>query len=153
MSAPEAASLLSLSDAEEGRSVSSLQALLKLAHSPNTDDQIKAAVELSKMVERTVFPAVSFGPLAHVLCRLVPNPNRTVAAYSARAVKILLLDDALRAVVAGIPEVVVDAIRSWEEEVPCLRELLGALQTLCWDKNTVRSVVDAGAVDCLVEYL
>ena len=37
----------------------------------------KAAIELARLVEGTVFPAVSFGPLSHALCRLVPNKNRT----------------------------------------------------------------------------
>ena len=44
----------------------------------------------------SVFPAVSFGPISHALCKLVPSTNRTVASYSARAMKLLLLDDALR---------------------------------------------------------
>jgi hypothetical protein len=36
--------------------------------------------------------------------------------------------------------------------VLCLRELLGALQTLCWDKQTVKSVLQADIVTHLIEY-
>ena len=66
-----------------------------------------------------MFPAVSFGPLAHAFCRLVPSQNRTVASYSARALKMLILDDALRpqAVVAGVPAIVCGALKQWEDEV------------------------------------
>lgn len=90
---------------------STLQHLLQLSYSSNPEDQQTAAVDLSKLVNGTVFPAVSFGPLAHALCRLVPSSNRTVSSYSARALKILILDDALRpqAVVAGVPAVVAGA--------------------------------------------
>ena len=42
-------------------------------------DQQKAAVELARLVDGTVFPAVSFGPLAHALCKLIPSSNRTVS--------------------------------------------------------------------------
>jgi hypothetical protein len=128
---------------------SQLQHLLQLAYSENSEDQqkvglaidvldffIKAAIDMVRLVEGTVFPAVSFGPISHALCRLVPSSNRTVASYSARALKLLILDDALRsqAIVAGVPSVVCGAIKQWEDEVLCLRELLGALQTLTWDK-------------------
>lgn len=49
-----------------------------------------------------------------------------VSSYAARALKILILDDALRpqAVVAGVPSVVCAAITQWEDEILCLRELL-----------------------------
>jgi hypothetical protein len=57
---------------------SHLQHLLHLSYSDKTEDQQKAAVNLAKLVEGTVFPAVSFGPLAHALCRLVPSQNRTL---------------------------------------------------------------------------
>lgn len=92
-----------------------------------------------------MFPAVSFGPLSHAFCRLIPSQNRTVASYSARALKILILDDALRpqAVHAGVPAIVCAAVVRWEDEVLCLRELLGALQTLCWDKVCVKAVLQA----------
>jgi hypothetical protein len=77
-----------------------------------------------------------------------------VASYSAKALKSLLLDDALRpqAIVAGVPAIVCLAIKQWEDEVLCLRELLGALQTLCWDKQCVRSVLQSDIVASLVEY-
>uniref|UniRef100_A0A7S2S7X2 Armadillo repeat-containing protein 8 n=1 Tax=Rhizochromulina marina TaxID=1034831 RepID=A0A7S2S7X2_9STRA len=142
-------------DLEAGRHVSTLQHLLKLSHSTDLGEQQKAALELSRLVETTVFPAVSFGPLAHALCRLVPNENRNVAAHSARAIKLLLLDDALRpqAVAAGMPLVLVEALRRWEGEVSCSREILGALQTLCWDKACVLRVVEAGVTTILVDML
>ena len=56
---------------------SNLQHLLQLSYSENPEEQQNAAVNLSHLVEGTVFPAVSFGPLAHALCRLVPSENRT----------------------------------------------------------------------------
>jgi hypothetical protein len=61
----------------KGTSFSSLQNLLKQAYSENPDDQQKAAISLAKAVEGTVFPAVSFGPLAHAICKLIPSKNRT----------------------------------------------------------------------------
>lgn len=57
-------------------SYSQLQYLLQLSYSENIEDQQKAAINLSKLVEGTVFPAVSFGPIAHALCRLIPSSNR-----------------------------------------------------------------------------
>lgn len=134
---------------------STIQHLLQLSYSEKPEDQQKAAVELARLVDGTVFPAVSFGPLAHALCRLVPSTNRTVASYSARALKMLILDDALRpqALVAGVPAVVCGAIKQWEEEVLCLRELLGTLQTLCWDKQCVKGVVQADVVNNLIDYI
>ena len=62
---------------ESSSSFSALQHLLQLSYSDNAEDQQKAAVNLAKLVEGTVFPAVSFGPLAHALCRLAPSQNRT----------------------------------------------------------------------------
>jgi hypothetical protein len=46
------------------------------------EEQQRAAIALAKAVEGTVFPAVSFGPLAHALCRLVPSQNRTYVALT-----------------------------------------------------------------------
>ena len=70
---------------------------LQLSYSTNSDDQQRAAIDMAHLVEgASVFPAVSFGPISHALCKLVPSNNRTVASYSARAMKFLLLDDALR---------------------------------------------------------
>lgn len=40
----------------------------------------------------------------------------------------------------GIPGVLVSAMRAWEEEVPCLREILAGMQTLTWDKYAVTQV-------------
>lgn len=147
-------------DLEEGRrggaSFSTLQHLLQLSYSENPEEQQRAAVDLARLVEGTViFPAVSFGPLAHALCRLIPNKNRTVASYSAKALKLLILDDALRpqAVVAGVPAVVCAAIKQWEDELLCLRELLGALQTLCWDKQCVKGVLQADIISHLIDFI
>lgn len=139
---------------DHSSSFSTLQHLLKLAYSENPEDQQKAAIDLARLVDGAVFPAVSFGPLAHALCRLIPSTNRTVASYSARALKILILDDALRpqALVAGVPAVVCGAIKQWDDEILCLRELLGILQTLTWDKNCVKGVLQADIVPSLIEY-
>lgn len=41
----------------------------------------------------------------------------------------------------GLPTVLVDAVAAWQEEVPCLREILAALQTLTWDKYAVSQVL------------
>lgn len=134
---------------------SNLQHLLKLSYSENHEDQQKAAMDLAKLVDGTVFPAVSFGPLAHALCRLVPSTSRTVATYSARALKILILDDALRpqANVAGVPAVVCGAVKQWEDEILCLRELLGILQTLTWDKQCVKGVLQADIIPNIIDYI
>lgn len=144
-----------MTSSSAGSSFSTLQHLLKLSYSENAEEQQQAAMNLARLVEGTVFPAVSFGPLAHALCRLVPSSNRTVASYSARALKMLILDDALRpqAGSAGVPAIVCSAIKQWEEEVLCLRELLGTLQTLCWDKQCVRGVFQADIVEHLIQYV
>jgi hypothetical protein len=66
----------------------------------------------------------------------------------------LILDDALRpqAIVAGVPAVVCGAIKQWEDEILCLRELLGALQTLSWDRQCVKGVLQADIVSNLVDF-
>eukprot|EP00752_Nemacystus_decipiens_P010607 g9445.t1 len=110
---------------------------------------------ISKMIERHPADASSFGPLCHTLSRLAASEHRAVVAYAARGIKLLVLDDALRpqATVAGIPSVLAAALREWEDDAPCLREILGALQTLCCDKATVLPVVDAGALGSVLELL
>lgn len=122
---------------------SSLQHLLQLSYSEDLEQQQRAAVDLARLTEGSVFPAVSFGPLAHALCRLVPSSNRTVVSYASKAVKLLILDDALRpqAVAVGVPAIVCSALAAWKDEPLCARELLGALQTLCWDKQCVKVVL------------
>jgi hypothetical protein len=67
----------------------------------------------------------------------------------------LILDDALRpqAITAGVPGIVCAAIAKWEDEALCLQELLGSLQTLCWDKACVRHVLACDIVDQLMEYI
>ena len=121
-------------------SFSALQYLLKLSYSIDSAEQERAAVELASLVENTEFPSVSFGPVAHALCHLLSSNNRTVTCFSARALKILVTDDSLRVQVGttGVSRVVIDAIKRWEDEVLCVRELLGILQTLCWDRQGVQ---------------
>lgn len=136
-------------------SFSELQHLLQLSYSTKSEDQQRAAIDMAHLVEgASVFPAVSFGPISHALCKLVPSTNRTVASYSARAMKLLLLDDALRpqAVSAGVPAVVCAAVDQWQDEVLCLRELLGALQTLTWDKLSVKSVLQTDIIKNVVDF-
>jgi hypothetical protein len=55
--------------------------------------------------------------------------------------------------VVGIPAVLVAAMRAWEEEVPCLKEILAGLQTLTWDKYAILQVADAGAFPPLLALL
>jgi hypothetical protein len=141
----------------EGNSFSALQKNLELAYSNNVDDQEVAAMNLAKLVGSTMVPTVSFAPLAHALCKLLPSPNMNVAKYAASATKILLLEDSLRPQVnvAGLPTVICSAVKSWEDELSCLRELLAALQTLCWDKNCIRSVIQADkeTITHLIDYI
>ncbi len=139
--------MLPLHPHPQPHSITQLQWVLQMAHSVEPADQQKAAMELNSMIEGTTrFPLVSFAPMAHSLCRLLPSQDQTVVHYAARAVKTLLLDDALRgqALLVGLPAVLIIALHTWQEEVPCLREILGALQTLSWDKHCVKSIVAAG---------
>lgn len=139
--------MLPLHPHPQRHSITQLQWVLQMAHSAEPADQQKAAMELNIMIEgTTLFPLVSFAPMAHSLCRLLPSQDQTVVHYAARAVKTLLLDDALRgqALLVGLPRVLITALHTWQEEVPCLREILGALQTLSWDKHCVKSIVAPG---------
>lgn len=122
-----------------------LMGVLKLAHSQELADQQQAAIELAALLDKPL-PALSFAPVAHALCKLLPTANRTTIFYAARAAKLLVLDDALRGqtLAVGLPGVLSRSLRAWEEEVPCLRELLGAMQTLAYDKATVKAVVICG---------
>lgn len=88
---------------------------------------LQAVMGISKMIERHPADASSFGPLCHTLSRLAASEHRAVVAYAARGIKLLVLDDALRpqATVAGIPSVLAAALREWEDDAPCLREILG----------------------------
>jgi hypothetical protein len=135
--------------------LSKLQQLLKLSHSENHSDQQEAVIELSKFVDGTPIAVDSFAPLAHALCRLLPSRNRTVASYSARTIKFLVLDDSLRpqAMAAGIHAAVCGVLIKWEEEILCLRELLGILQTLTWDKQCVKGVLQCSIIDHLIDYI
>ncbi len=54
-----------------------LQQLLQLAYSDDPENQQKSAMDLVKLIDGTPFPAVSFGPLTHALCKLLPSTNRT----------------------------------------------------------------------------
>lgn len=136
-------------------SFSALQYLLKLSYSIEAADQEKAAVELAGLVETTEFPSVSFGPVAHALCHLISSSNRTVACFSARALKILVTDDSLRVQmgITGVSRVVIAAIKRWEAEVLCVRELLGILQTLCWDRQGVSPLVNPEIISYLIGYM
>lgn len=135
--------------------ISTLQHLLRAAHSHQIQEQQHAAVQLSKLVEGTVFPSVSFGPLVHALSRLVPSEDKGIACFSVRAVKTLLLDDALRpqAVAAGICDVLVDALGRWKTNNSCSYEILGALQTLMWDESVVVMLVELGVTPLLLHHL
>jgi len=135
--------------------ISALQALLKAAHSADVANQIKAAQQLSRLVEKNVFPAVSFGPLVHALSKLVRSEERGVACHAARALKTLLLDDALRpqAVVVGLPAILVEAMQHWKDDNIVQRDLLGAVQTLVWDRAAVTSTVEAGVAPLVIEFL
>lgn len=134
---------------------STLQYLLNLSHSEQPEDQQKAAIELSKLVDGAVFPAISYSPLIHAIKRLLPNSNRTVVSYAARALKLLLMDDALRpqTLSSDIPITVCNAVKQWDDEILCLRELLGTLQTLCWDKQCVKPVLQGGIISHLIDYI
>jgi len=134
-------------------SFSALQHLLQLSYSEDVTQQQRAACDLARLVEGTVFPAVSFGPLSHALCRLIPSQNRTIASYAVKAVKLLILDDALRpqAISIGVPTILSAALLHWMDEPLCLREILGALQTLCWDKQCVRGILNTETISCIIE--
>ena len=77
-----------------------------------------------------------------------------VASYSAKALKCLLLDDALRSqvIVAGVPALLCTSLKSWTSEVLCLRELLGSLQTLAWDKQCVKSILQSDVISHLYDF-
>jgi len=136
-------------------SFSALQYLLQLSYSIEADEQERAAVELARLAEKTEFPAVSYGPLLHALCHLIPSQNRTVACFSARALKFLVVDDVLRPQIgaSGVSRVVVAALNFWGEEVLCVRELLGVMQTLCWDRAYVRSIATPEVITCLTDFV
>lgn len=129
-------------DVETGSSIATLQVLLRLAHSADSADQERSARQLSDLVAKSAFPAVSYGPLVHVLAKLVEADNLGTVLYSARALKNLLLDDALRpaALSGGISSVLLEAMGQWKHEPVCLREILGAVQTLLADSRGVSSV-------------
>ncbi|CAN0495866.1 unnamed protein product [Ectocarpus sp. 12 AP-2014] len=110
---------------------------------------------ISTMVKRVRIEPSSFGPLCHTLSRLVASEHQAVVAYSARSIKILVVDDALRpqAAAAGVPSVLATALKVRDGDTACLREILGALQTLCYDKETVLSVITTGALGPVLELL
>ena len=116
------------------RAMASIQSCVQQAHSEVPASQQQAAMQLSRLVESTSVPPAAVGPLAHAIAKLCASENRTVACYAARAAKNLLLADDLRhqATAAGLTSALANATDRWldEEETPCLRELLGALQTL-----------------------
>jgi hypothetical protein len=133
---------------------SALQYLLQLSYSIDSEEQERAAVELASLVEKTDFPSVSIGPLLHALCHLIPSNNRTVSCFSMRALKFLILDDALRPQIGagGVPGVVITALQYWEEEVLCVREILGVMQTLCWDRTYARHITTTKIISYLTDF-
>jgi hypothetical protein len=135
--------------------ISTLQFLLRAAHSADAEQQERAARQLATLVESTVFPAVSFGPLVHALTRLIPSEHPGVVRFASRAVKTLLLDDALRPAVKStpLPAVLVTALGRWKDEPLICTELLGGLQTLLWDRTSAGAVVDAGVTPFLLSCL
>ena len=137
---------------------------------------------MARLVEGTVFPAVSFGPISHALCRLIPSKNRTVASCKSymscpppRILKhVVRFCEGSEAVNIGrCPEITGDHCRCSSNymrcysrmgrrggppplssypappppvvvQVLCLRELLGAVQTLTWDKVRCPSCIVSG---------
>eukprot|EP00752_Nemacystus_decipiens_P010599 g9439.t1 len=132
-----------------------LQRLLQLAHSVDNDEQIEAVIGISELVKRGQVDSSSFGPLCHTLSRLIASEDRLVTAYAARSIKLLVLDDALRpqAPSAGVPSALAAAFIALESDLECMREILGALQTLCYDKATVLPVIDTGALGLVLDLL
>ncbi|CAM9865431.1 unnamed protein product [Chrysoparadoxa australica] len=149
----EAQSQPLLVDIEEGQKA--LSCVVEQSHGDSPEGRRKAAVELAAFVKETRILPSSFPPVAHALRRLVPSEDRTTASHAARATKVLVLDEELRhkAVAAGIHYELVEAMRLWSEEVPCLIEILGAVQTLCYDGATVQALVRAGILQPLLEEL
>ena len=45
------------------------------------------------------------------------------------------------------------SVKQWEDEVLCLRELLGSLQTLTWDKACVKSVLQGEVIPYLIDFM
>ncbi|CAM9787911.1 unnamed protein product [Ectocarpus fasciculatus] len=58
-----------------------------------------------------------------------------------------------QATAAGISGALATALKAREGDLECLREILGALQTLCYDKATVLPVIDTGALGSVLELL
>ena len=77
-----------------------------------------------------------------------------VITYAAKALKLLILDDALRpqVIVAGVPAIVCTSIHLWSKEILCLRELLGTLQTLTWDRQCLKSVLQTDVISNIIEF-
>jgi len=138
--------------------ISTLQLLLRAAHSTELNEQHRAALQLSKLVDSFgPLPAVSFGPLVHALCRLLPSEDTNVARFSARTLKTLLLDDVMRpqAISSGITTIVVEAIQRWKHDRDMLVccELLACLQTLVYDRSAVAIAVEEKCTPLLLELL
>lgn len=54
-------------------------------------------------------------------------------------------------IVAGVPPIVCTCTKQWSKEILCMRELLGTLQTLTWDKTCLKSVLQVDIVSTLFE--
>lgn len=87
----------------------------------------QAVMGISEVVRRRSVDLPSFGPLCHILTRLVASDHQPVVAYAARSIKLLVLDDTLRpeATRAGIPSVLAAALIRRQGDTACLREVLG----------------------------
>ena len=82
---------------------------------------------ISKVVKQRKVDSSSFGPLCHLLKRLVASDHKTVAVYAARSLKLLVLDDALRpqATRAGVTRALVESLEKHQGDTACMREVLG----------------------------
>eukprot|EP00903_Cladosiphon_okamuranus_P009429 g8991.t2 len=110
---------------------------------------------ISELVQRRSVDLSSFAPLCHILTRLVASDHQPIVAYAARSVRFLVLDDTLRpqAARAGVSSVLAAALIRRQGDTACLREMLGALQTFCYDERTVLAVIDTGATGSVLELL
>ncbi|CAM9467406.1 unnamed protein product [Ectocarpus sp. 4 AP-2014] len=147
--------LLEESSQDDSAVMPQLRKLLTLACSDDTDEQIKAVMGISEVLRRRSVDLSSLGPLCHIVARLVASEHEAVVGYAARSLSFLVLDDALRPLVAraGIPSVLATALKRWKGEDACLREVLGPFQTLCYYEETVFSVIDAGALEDVLDLL
>lgn len=89
--------------------------------------QAVICIGISELVKRRRVDTPSFDPLYHTLSRLLASQDRLVAAYAARSIKLLVLDDSSRpkATAAGVPSALASAFMARESDLECMREILG----------------------------